>query len=172
MRKLTLLFFVILNTFAFSQTKIPDITNNRNQNPFNIAFVGKHFPIENFKNENGGNFTPDYFKGKITFINIWFTTCEPCIEEMPYLNQLKEKLGDKISFVGITFDNKEKVEKFLLKHQFNFNQLVGFDYKMLTQHDIKRFPTSFLLDSDGKIVYVLGNVTEDTVTDFVNAFSN
>lgn len=164
--------FVILNAFAFSQTKVPNISDNRNQNPFYKDMMGKHFPIEDFKDDGGKNFSSDFLKGKITMINIWSVTCEPCIEEMPYLNQLKEKLGDKINFVGITNNDKEKVDKFLLKHTFNFTQITGVDYKMFNKNNFTRFPLTFLLDEKGDIVYLLGNFDKERADQFILAFSN
>lgn len=171
MKKLALLMFVILNAFAFSQNKIPDLPN-QNNHPFYKAMVGKHFPIEDFKDENGKNFPVDYMKGKITMVNLWSVTCEPCIEEMPFLNQLKEKLEDKINFVGITNNDKEKVDKFLLKHTFNFTQITGADYKMFNKNNFTRFPFNFLLDENGNIFYLLGNFNQENADQFIKAFLN
>ena len=56
--------------------------------------IGKHFPIENFKNSKQKQFSKNYLKGKPTFINFWFTRCLPCIEEIPMMNNLKEKYDD------------------------------------------------------------------------------
>ena len=81
--------------------------------------IGKtlEFQTLNFLNSKEKN---KLDKDKPTFVNFWFTSCPPCIEEMPALNELKEKYKDRINFVSITFDTKEKVEKFLKKYEFDY----------------------------------------------------
>ena len=55
---------------------------------------------------------------------MWFTSCALCIEEMPVLNELKSKYGEKFNFLSITFDSESKVKKFLEKHKFEFTHIV------------------------------------------------
>lgn len=62
-------------------------------------------------------------KNKPTLVNIWFESCSPCKGELPALNLFEEKYHDKITFVSITFESKEKVEKFLKKNTFNFTHI-------------------------------------------------
>ncbi len=62
-------------------------------------------------------------KNKPTLVNIWFESCSPCKGELPALNLFEEKYHDKINFVSITFESKEKVEKFLKKNTFNFTHI-------------------------------------------------
>lgn len=42
------------------------------------------------------------------FVNCWFTNCPPCVSEIPNLNALKEKYGNQINFLAITFDSKRE----------------------------------------------------------------
>lgn len=171
MKKTFFLFFLLTFSFLFSKNEIPKLSN-LNSYIFFKDSIGKHFPIEELKDENGKNFPKDYFKGKITLINLWFTTCAPCIGEIPYLNQLKDQLNDKVNFVGITFHNQEKVNAFLQKHPFNFDLINNVDYKILQKHNYQRFPTNFLLDKEGNIVYLLHNFDENFRDEFLKAFSN
>ena len=43
---------------------------------------------------NGENFTLSEHRGQVVIINFWGTTCEPCVEELPYYEQLKETYPD------------------------------------------------------------------------------
>lgn len=94
------------------------------------SMLRKPFSVEQFNNNNGITFNIDDLKGKPTLINFWSTICEPCIEEMPLLNQLEKDLNGKVNFIGITFSTKEKVEKFLIKHEFSFNFITDVEYKL------------------------------------------
>src|SRR5665213_3409877 len=88
-------------------------------------FVGRPLPDFNFKDINGNTVSLEGLKGKPIVINFWFTACVPCIEEMPALNQLKEKYKNSdVVFLSITFENKT-VTEFLKKHPFNFTPISG-----------------------------------------------
>ncbi len=43
---------------------------------------------------NGGAFRLSEKRGKVVLLNFWGTTCAPCIEEMPYFEQLKTTYPD------------------------------------------------------------------------------
>jgi len=49
-------------------------------------------PVTNFefKDMNGNLYTLASLKGKVVVLNFWFSTCVPCIEEVPELNMLVE----------------------------------------------------------------------------------
>src|SRR5690606_4278504 len=104
----------------------------------------------------GNNFSAEFFKGKPTVINFWFTNCPPCIEEVPDLYKLKKEFGDSVNFIAITFENQKTVEKFLKKHpKFNYNHITD-GKKPINELKIKSYPMTFLLNKDGEIVNVYG----------------
>src|SRR5712675_2927021 len=49
----------------------------------------------NFKLEalDGHTVSLESLRGKVIFLNVWATWCEPCREEMPALDRLQVKLG-------------------------------------------------------------------------------
>lgn len=86
-----------------------------------IDLIGSPLPAFRFQNMNGQIVDSKSFKGKPMLLNLWFTTCVPCIDEMPELNRLKEKYkGTDIVFLSMTFESKEKVLNFLKKERFDF----------------------------------------------------
>lgn len=122
--------------------------------------IGQHFTIEKFKKANGKAYTATALNGKPTFINFWFTKCPPCIAEIPNLNSLKAKFGDKVNFIAITFDDADMVKKFLVKKPLNFEQITD-ARPQLTEMGIEAYPMNVLLDKDGKIINVYGEITYD-----------
>ncbi|MET3038397.1 TlpA disulfide reductase family protein [Chryseobacterium sp. NRRL B-14859] len=121
-----------------------------------------HFPIEIFKDKNGEKYPIGYLEGKTTFINLWSTTCAPCLEELPILNQLKKSLPE-VHFIGITYDTAEKVNSFLSKHDFNFDQISDAGQQLKSYLTIQRFPMSFIIGKDGNIKTITGVITEEKV---------
>lgn len=118
------------------------------------------FPIENFKDENGRNFSPEYLKGKYTLINLWSTTCAPCLREIPLLNNFKSSLPD-VNFIGITYDKKEKIDNFIQKNKFDFMQIPDAGKQLESYLTIQRFPMTLLINKEGIITDVIGHVTEE-----------
>lgn len=118
--------------------------------------IGKtlEFQTLNFLNTKEKN---EVDKDKPTFVNFWFTSCPPCIEEMPAMNELKEKYKDKINFVSITFDTKEKVEKFLKKYEFDFIHIVG-EKEFTKSLGFFGYPKTFLLDNNKIIKSIHGSL--------------
>lgn len=89
------------------------------------SYLNKKFPNTTFYDLNGNTTTLNDLKGKPIVINFWFTRCKPCIEEIPILNKLVKKYGDKVHFISITPDEKETISKFLKTHEFNYIHLVN-----------------------------------------------
>lgn len=80
---------------------------------------------------------------------------------MPLLNQLEKDLNGKVNFIGITFSTKEKVEKFLTKHEFLFNFITDVEYKLFEKNKVTRYPMTYILDKDGNLQYVIGKVSTE-----------
>lgn len=123
-------------------------------------YIGTKFQIEKFKNEKSKNYSKNYLKGKPTFINFWFTKCPPCVEEIPLLNKLEEKYRDKVNFITITFNDKKTVNEFLIKSKFNFKHITN-SKQEIENLKIEAYPTSLILDKNGTVRFVYGEITYD-----------
>ena len=94
------------------------------------------------------------FHGKPMVINFWFSSCEPCIEELPVLNALAKEFKDQISFLAITFESGPTVQKFLEKRKFQFRHLV--DAKQyIKEFGMFGYPKTLVIDSEQNIVEIL-----------------
>ena len=90
-----------------------DITDKKEDDNFATDllsnFKNKKLPSFNLKTLLGEYFTSEKLKGKPTMINFWFTTCPPCIAEMPVLNKIAEKYKNEINFIAITYETQSNV---------------------------------------------------------------
>ncbi len=121
------------------------------------AIIGKKYPIENEITLEGNKISLSDLKGKPTLVNLWFTNCAICIEEMPVLNKLKEKYGEKFNFLAITMDSETKVKKLLEKHKFKFKHIVN-SKKLTTKLGFNGYPVNLFLDKNGVVKIIEGNV--------------
>ncbi len=110
------------------------------------------FPLKNIKNEQ---VVFRYPSKKPALVNLWFTTCPPCRKEIPELNRIKSLYQDKMNFVAITFEERQKVVNFLKKEEFNFEMLL--DAKFYQSDKISgtmSYPVILLIDKIGVIRFV------------------
>lgn len=106
------------------------------------------------KDMNGKTYSKSDYDSKLTVYNFWFTGCRPCLVEMPQLNELVDKYGDRVNFVAPTFEPPSTVEPFLKKKIFKYQILVnGAD--LAKQMNITSYPTHLIVDAKGKIVDVI-----------------
>ena len=74
----------------------------------------------------------DTSKVDFYYINIWHTSCIPCIKEMPYLDSLTGMFNDNVKGFTITDQDEDKIASFLdkknvhLKHLMSINDLENF----------------------------------------------
>lgn len=116
----------------------------------NKALVGRRLPVFNLYDINGNQISSDKLKGKPLVINFWFTECGPCIQEMPALNEVKQKFKDSdVTFLAITFDKKATVQSFLKKHTFDFTPLP--DAVAYCESMTGIFPLTLFVDRSGII---------------------
>ncbi len=108
-----------------------------------------------FKDVHGNVFSLKDFKGKYVYIDVWATWCGPCCKEIPFLQQLEEKMqGKKIAFVSISWDrNRNDWEKALDEKKLGGAQLhFGGDETFFKEYGIEFIPRFILLDKKGKVV--------------------
>lgn len=116
----------------------------------NRPWVGQKLPAFQLKDINGNLVNSRNLLGKPLVINLWFTTCGPCVEEMPDLNRLQNEYKDSgVVFIAITFDTKISVKFFLKKHHFNFRIIP--EAKLYCDHITGLYPVTFFVDRKGII---------------------
>jgi peroxiredoxin len=69
-----------------------------------------------------------------------------------------------VVFFAITFDEKEKVERFLKKFPIDFH-VVPQGQKTIDQFGVSFFPTNIILNPEGTVVYVNEFFMKDMIKD-------
>ena len=92
--------------------------------------------------------------GKVVAINVWSTTCGPCLLEMPDLQALYEKYRDdpEVLLLTITDDaNPEDAREWIKERNYTLPVLV--DDGFLDRMNVRAYPTTWFIDRSGRIVY-------------------
>jgi cytochrome c biogenesis protein CcmG, thiol:disulfide interchange protein DsbE len=93
------------------------------------------------------------FKGKTVLLNFWATWCPPCVQEMPSLVQLQQRMKDKgVVVLAVSLDVDESAYKhFITKHNVELLTLRDPDQKSNSLYGTYKFPETFVIDPSGKI---------------------
>ena len=124
----------------------PDYSKQRNQYASFQRKIGEEFPLELFGIEKSE---------QPMLINFWFTSCLPCIKEIPDLNQLSSDYKDQVRFIAITFNSQIQVEKFLETRPIDFEHLTE-QKDAIGEFGVRNYPMNILIDKNAKILYVDG----------------
>lgn len=93
--------------------------------------------------------------GKVTVVNFWATWCPPCVEEIPSLNRLKDKMKNKpFRLISINYmESEQLVSDFLKRVNVEFPVLLDRDGSVSAIWNVIAFPSTFVIGPDGKIHY-------------------
>jgi thiol-disulfide isomerase/thioredoxin len=107
------------------------------------------------------------YRGRVVLVNFWASWCPPCIKEMPGLKQLQEKLADRpFSILAVNVGEKRyEVWKFTKLVDFTLPTPLDTQKQAFNDWQATVLPTSFLLDTRGRIRYrVQGDLDWDDKT--------
>jgi thiol-disulfide isomerase/thioredoxin len=120
-------------------------------------------PIE-LKTLDGQPFKLEQLRGKVVLVNFWATWCEPCVEEMPSMQTLRERLaGAPFEIIAVNLQEGEaRIRAFLQKVPVEFPIVRDTDGGVTRAWKARIFPSSYVVDAQGKIRYVLAGATDWT----------
>jgi len=157
-----------------------------------IAIKNKQFGITGFDNylkEYKGVSTPlainlsdaygkiiskDNYKGQITVLNFWATWCPPCVEEIPSLNRLQKQMqGLPFELISINYaEDKKTIIDFMKKVNVEFPVLLDKDGSFAKQWNVIAYPSTFVIDTDGKIKYGVNAAINWDSPELINKFKS
>jgi len=130
--------------------------NPKEMQPLAIGLKAAKFKGLIFK-ENDSITLQDY-NGKYVILDFWYKDCFPCIKAIASLNELRTKYSAKdLVILGLNpFDNKEKNKK-KLNDFIEINKMsyptIFVDHKVTKEYKVRAYPTFYIIDTKGKIVY-------------------
>lgn len=97
--------------------------------------------------------------GKVTLIDFWASWCGPCRNENPNVVALYNEFHSKgFNIIGVSLDsNLEKWKQAILKDKITWTQISNlkeWNDPIARTYEVNQIPSTFLLDSSGKIVAI------------------
>lgn len=155
MKKLIILVLVALHIQSFGQPTEEQIRQVEEAKKEVKRMKGQQFPSFEFTTIDGKTYTSEELDGKILMVNFWFSRCGPCIQEMPEMNEMVEKYqSEDVVFLAPTFDDAERISKFLSKRAFDY-QIVPDVKDFCLELNVRSYPTHFVVNREGTIEKVI-----------------
>ena len=120
---------------------------------------------------DGTKLTNESTKEKVVVLKFWFTSCMPCLTDIPKLNTLVSEFNDRddLLFIAPALDRKPAIEKLLAVHPFNFK--IAYSAMDVSQKFNKQqvYPSYFVINKKGKIAYIDSGNKKSEVKDLREA---
>jgi len=117
--------------------------------------------------------TLSQFKGQVVVLNFWATWCPPCIEEMPSLVQMQQRMKSRgVTVLAVSVDADDNAyHHFLQNHGVNLLAVRDPDQKSNSLYGTFKFPETYIVDRNGVVRRkFIGAVdwTEPEILDFLS----
>ena len=120
------------------------------------AILGK--PIGDFTllDLDGKSVNLSDYQGKYVLLNAWATWCPPCRAEMPDLNEFYQAHQDEgFEILAINAgETRDKAALFADSYNLSFKIVLDSNGMVLNSLGINAFPTSVLIDPQGKVAMI------------------
>jgi peroxiredoxin len=114
--------------------------------------VRKAAPAFSGQGIDGVSYSLAEYAGRPIILHFWATWCVPCRGELPALQRLSERLGDRAVILSVSADgsNLSGVQKMCREHSVSFPVLMDEDGSIRKAYEIESLPVTYLIGSDGK----------------------
>lgn len=93
------------------------------------------------------------YRGRYVLIDFWASWCEPCVKELPLLNEIYSDLeSDSVEFISISVDTETDKWKTSVGQKFiKWPSLIA-DHETKLQYEISSVPNKILVSKDGRVI--------------------
>ncbi len=109
---------------------------------------------------------------KMIMLNFWYTTCQYCVEEFPYMEEAYQLYKDDIEIIALNhLDDEEAIKSFKSSMQLSFPMAKCASTMPQSVFNVAGWPTSIIIDRYGVIcMFEAGGIT--SLRPFVSAFDH
>lgn len=152
----------------------PMITAQDDINETTLIHAGDEAPDFTVEMLDGSKQTLSALRGKVVLVTFWATWCPPCRQEMAHMQEgvIDHFAGKDLVVIPISRgETRATVESFIKKMGYTFPVGLDQDKSIYLKYATNYVPRSFVIDREGKVVYVAVGYDE-VVAEEINAAIN
>lgn len=113
-------------------------------------------------NESSTDHIPN-LQSKVILLDFWASWCGPCRQSFPWMNEMKDKYGNKgLQILAINLDSEQDdAKEFLSEVTANFGIRFDDDGASAELLGVEAMPMSYLLDRNGKVLHRMAGFNSD-----------
>ncbi|MCZ8523042.1 MULTISPECIES: redoxin domain-containing protein [Paenibacillus] len=138
---------VLVIALALIHTLFQDRSNHAS--PFQ---AGKAAPDFSAVLTDGSEVKLSDYRGKGVLLNFWGTWCEPCVHELPRLNEAYRAVPGVELLAVNAGESKGSMEEFAVSHGLTFPMVQDPSGETADQYGVTGLPATFLIDAHGRFV--------------------
>jgi cytochrome c biogenesis protein CcmG/thiol:disulfide interchange protein DsbE len=117
----------------------------RGDHPGNIGKAAPQFTI----GDGVQSVDLNKLRGQVVVLNLWASWCAPCIEELPSLLEMQQRMPE-IKVVAISLDQDDDVyRRFLTKHNVHLVTVRDPDGRINALYGTAQIPETYVIDRQG-----------------------
>jgi thiol-disulfide isomerase/thioredoxin len=115
--------------------------------------TGAALPADTFDKLSGGQARFSDYRGTPLVVNVWSTTCGPCVREMPDFESVHQAIGAKVTFIGLDHaDALDPARDFVKRTGVTYDILRDPDGRFAQAMGVTLLPTTLFVDANGVVV--------------------
>jgi len=97
--------------------------------------------------------TLSQFRGQVIVLNFWATWCPPCVEELPSLINMQDRMKEKrVTVLAVSIDvDADTYHRFIKQHRVNFLTIRDPEQKTSALYGTFGWPETYIIDRDGVV---------------------
>jgi peroxiredoxin len=118
----------------------------------NVGDVAPEFAIKDYM---GKELKLSDYRGNVVFLNFWYTTCPPCVREMPDMELMNRVFKDrKFKMVPVSVDtNFDDVKKFYENYKLtSMPMYLDPGKQVANRYNVYKFPETYIIDGNGIVL--------------------
>ena len=103
--------------------------------------------------ENGNEIRLSDYKGQYIVLNFWNSTCEPCVNELPYFEEAINKYEGRVTFLMVNIvdgnnETKESTLNYLKDNSLDIKTIFDDHYDVMVNYKVTSLPRTLFIDKN------------------------